>query len=84
MKDNELILKVLTPEGAVFEGAVEAVFLPGTKGRFEVLPGHAPIISSLDAGSVTWRSEGKESEISIKTGALILDKNELKLCVQTV
>ena len=84
MKDNELILKVLTPEGAVFEGAVEAVFLPGSKGRFEVLPGHAPIISSLDSGQVSWRHAGGESSLSIKVGALILDNNELRLCVQTV
>ncbi len=84
MKDKELILKILTPEGTVFEGAVEAVFLPGSKGRFEVLPGHAPIISSLDSGQVSWRHAGEESSLSIKVGALILDNNELRLCVQTV
>ncbi|MBO6169806.1 MAG: F0F1 ATP synthase subunit epsilon [Bacteroidales bacterium] len=84
MSDNDLILKVLTPEGTAFEGTVEAVFVPGYKGRFEVLPGHAPIISSLEMGDVVWRAGGKESSLAIRYGALILEHNELKLCVQVV
>ena len=43
MKNDALTVRILTPEGTLFEGAAEAVFLPGMKGAFEVLPGHAPL-----------------------------------------
>lgn len=80
---SSLSLKILTPEGSPFEGPVEAVFLPGVKGRFEVLPGHAPIISALEAGSVVWRLPGgKEDTLSVSGGAAMLDRNTVTVCVQ--
>jgi F-type H+-transporting ATPase subunit epsilon len=36
----------------IFEGMVESVFLPGEYGEFEVLPFHAPIISTLKKGKL--------------------------------
>ena len=49
-----MTVNVYTPEYTrSFEAA--AVFLPGSAAPFEVLPGHAPIISTLEAGTVRWR-----------------------------
>lgn len=79
---SALSLKVLTPEGTSFEGPVEAVFLPGAKGRFEVLPGHAPIITSLVAGRLIWRASGREDELHIRDGAAMLSDNVLTVCAQ--
>ena len=45
-------LVVLTPEQELFNGAITSVKVPGTKGQFEILKGHAPIVSSLVAGVV--------------------------------
>ncbi len=45
------------------EHQASAVFLPGAAGAFEVLPGHAPIISALTAGEIRWRVPGSELEI---------------------
>jgi F-type H+-transporting ATPase subunit epsilon len=45
-------LEIITPEFKVFSGEVEAVQLPGLDGSFQVLKGHAPIISALQKGSV--------------------------------
>jgi F-type H+-transporting ATPase subunit epsilon len=45
-------LEIITPEKKVFKGEVEAVQLPGLDGSFQVLKGHAPIISSLREGKV--------------------------------
>ena len=45
-------LEIITPETKVFSGEVDAVQLPGLDGSFQVLKGHAPIISALDAGKV--------------------------------
>ena len=56
-----ITLRILTPSSGETHSA-SAVFLPGAKGRFEVLPGHAPIISALTAGEVSWRPAGTEPE----------------------
>lgn len=45
-------LEIITPESKVFSGTVEAVQLPGLDGSFQVLNGHAPIISALTKGKV--------------------------------
>ena len=80
--DKALTLKILTPEGTAFEGPVEAVFLPGTMGRFEVLPGHAPIVSTLTKGEIRWRAGGVEAVIAIRAGALMLNDSILTVCAQ--
>ncbi|MBQ6556435.1 MAG: F0F1 ATP synthase subunit epsilon [Bacteroidales bacterium] len=83
MSFSPLSLKILTPEGAVFEGPVKAVWLPGSKGRFELLPGHAPLISSLEKGTLQWAASGGRSELAIRSGVVIVDSNTVTVCVQS-
>ena len=45
-------LTILTPEKEIFSGAIKSVKVPGTSGQFEILAGHAPIVSSLTEGEV--------------------------------
>ncbi len=45
-------LEIITPEANVFAGDANAVQLPGLDGLFQVLNGHAPIISALKEGVV--------------------------------
>ncbi len=45
-------LEIITPETKIFAGEVDAVSLPGLDGWFQVLKGHAPIISALGKGKV--------------------------------
>ena len=45
-------LEIITPEVKIFEGEVDAVQFPGLDGSFQVLNGHAPIISALSSGDV--------------------------------
>ena len=45
-------LEIITPEKEIFKGEAEAVQFPGLDGSFQVLNGHAPIISALSSGDV--------------------------------
>jgi F-type H+-transporting ATPase subunit epsilon len=45
-------LEVITPEKRLFDGKVKLVQVPGSKGSFEILNNHAPIISTLDKGRI--------------------------------
>lgn len=78
-----LKLKVISPERIVFCGDVERVTVPGTAGEFEILTGHAPIISSLEHGQVTYLPAGGELEqLAIAGGFAEVQKNVVSLCVE--
>jgi F-type H+-transporting ATPase subunit epsilon len=44
--------ELVTPERLVLSEMVEMVVVPGTEGNFGVLPGHAPLISSVRPGMI--------------------------------
>lgn len=80
--DKKIRLEIMSPGGSVFAGEVDAVFLPGTKGAFEVLPGHDAIISSLESGLVRYRQGGEECSVSISSGFMINKADNMKVCIE--
>jgi F-type H+-transporting ATPase subunit epsilon len=44
--------ELVTPELLVLSEMVEMVVVPGTEGNFGVLPGHAPLISTIRPGTI--------------------------------
>jgi F-type H+-transporting ATPase subunit epsilon len=44
--------ELVTPERLLLSQMVEMVVVPGTEGNFGVLPGHAPLISSIRPGTI--------------------------------
>ncbi|MBP5487953.1 MAG: ATP synthase F1 subunit epsilon [Bacteroidales bacterium] len=76
-------VRIISPEAELFSGEAQAVFLPGTLGEFEVLPDHAPIISSLDAGQVRLRlAAGKTETFKISSGFVRTGRGEMTVCVE--
>ena len=66
---KELHLSIVSPEKSVFDGDVKIVTLPGTIGSFSILPGHAPIVSSLKAGTLSYTTlDGEEHTLDIQGG----------------
>ena len=60
---------LVAPERVLYSGEVEAVMLPGTEGDMTVLPGHAPVLTTLKAGFVVvtnHRDEG--SRVLVRGG----------------
>ncbi len=45
-------VEIITPESNIFSGEAVSVQLPGLDGSFQILTGHAPIISALQNGAV--------------------------------
>ena len=45
-------LQIVTPEQEVFNAPVQSATLPGSEGSFGVLSGHAPLVASLNPGTV--------------------------------
>ena len=75
-------LHILTPAGTLVDAAVSSVKLPGSLAPFEVLPGHAPLISSLDKGEIVYVSEGAEQRIPVASGFVEVLDNHIVDCVE--
>ena len=56
MAADSLQLVVVTPERQLLAEAVTEAQLPGADGYLGVLPGHAPLITELGIGELTYRS----------------------------
>ena len=72
-----MLVEVITPDKVVFSGEAESVKLPGTSGQFEALNNHAPLISSLDAGSVIVKTAGGEQDFEITGGIVEILNNKI-------
>ena len=77
-----LQLKIVSPEKIEFSGAVESVLVPGTMGQFEILTDHAPIISTLQSGTVEYTTAQGKNQLEIQGGFVAVQKNEVSLCVE--
>lgn len=57
-----LHFELVSPERLLFSGEVAEVDIPGTEGDMGILPGHAPVLSTLRPGVVTVTKEGGAKE----------------------
>ena len=75
--------QLLTPEGALFDGKVVSVSVPGSSGNFQVLSDHAPIVSSLGVGKITIDPEN-ESELlyAVSGGFVEMSENQLTVLAE--
>jgi F-type H+-transporting ATPase subunit epsilon len=56
---TSLTLEIVTPDRAIVAEQVDEVEIPGSDGYFGVLPGHAPLLASLNVGEL-WYRKGEE------------------------
>lgn len=75
-------LEIISPERIIYSGKAESVTLPGLKGAFTILDRHAPIISSLEKGKVTYRKGGKDYFCIIQGGFIEMKNNVVTVCVE--
>lgn len=77
-------LEIITPEEKIFQGDVDAVFLPGKAGRFELLKDHAPMVSTLKDGALVYQIGSKKESIEIGGGVLQVINNKVLVLAETV
>ena len=75
-------LDILTPEKKVYSGEATSVTLPGTEGSFQVLNHHAPLLSSLNAGVIKFKTAGGETRVNTKEGFVEVLKNKVTVLVE--
>lgn len=61
-------LEVATPERLLVDAQVTDAELPGKNGYMGILPGHAPLISILGTGTLTYSENGVKKKLTIEGG----------------
>jgi F-type H+-transporting ATPase subunit epsilon len=61
-------LDIVTPDRRLVSETVDEVVLPGSEGYLGVLPGHAPLLTSLGIGYVMHRREGTRRYLALAGG----------------
>lgn len=65
---TKLTLEVVTPERKILSEVVDEVVLPGRDGYLGVLPGHAPLLTSLKIGQIEYRQGSEKHYLSLAWG----------------
>ena len=61
-------LRVATPEKLVVDEQVTMAEVPGKDGYMGILPGHAPLLSALGEGDLSYSSGGAKTVLKIDGG----------------
>src|SRR3984893_2079429 len=61
-------LEIVTPEKKVVDVAATEAQIPGKNGYLGVLPGHAPLITELAVGEITYRAGAEEQRLAVAWG----------------
>src|ERR1700756_5697488 len=65
---DRITLEVATPSRAVISEQVDEGVAPGIEGYFGVLPGHAPFLTTLGIGELTYRIGRDERHVAVSGG----------------
>ena len=65
---DRLTLEIATPMRLAVSEPVDEVVAPGVEGYFGVLPGHAPFLTTLGIGELTYRVGREEHHLALVGG----------------
>jgi F-type H+-transporting ATPase subunit epsilon len=84
---NTFKLEIVTPEKKVVDTAAEEIQIPGKNGYLGVLPGHAPLITELAVGEITFRessgSSSNEQRLAVAWGFAEVLPNKVTILAET-
>src|SRR5215469_240636 len=63
-----LQFEIVTPERLVAQGTAEEIQIPGKNGYLGILPGHAPLLTELGVGEISYRSGRDSGHLAVAWG----------------
>jgi F-type H+-transporting ATPase subunit epsilon len=61
-------IEIVTPEKVVVKDVAEEMQIPGKNGYLGILPGHAPLITELAVGEISYKNDGYTHYLSVAWG----------------
>ena len=80
---TEIHLEIATPDHQVVRDSVTAVSVPGKEGELGILPGHAPLLSLLKVGELSYRHGNLTHFLAINWGFVEVLPDRVIILAQT-
>ena len=80
---QKLILNIVTPEKQLVSEEVDQVNVPGTEGDLGILHDHAPILTLLRSGQLSYEKEGETVVLVVSGGYLEVTDNRVTVLAET-
>ncbi|BDD85792.1 F0F1 ATP synthase subunit epsilon [Desulfofustis limnaeus] len=80
---QQIALEVVTPSGAVVSEDVDIVNAPGYGGDFGVLANHAPFLSTIKIGVLSYETGKKRQYLMISGGFCEVSNNKITFLVES-
>src|SRR6185503_20383990 len=74
-----LKLEIVTPEKKVLDESVDSVTVPTATGEIGVLPNHAPLISALKSGILTYTVKGATDKLVVSGGFVEVSTDQVSV-----
>lgn len=75
----DLKLEIVTPEKKVLDETVDTVTVPTATGEVGILPNHAPLISSLRPGILSYSNKGATERMVVSGGFIEVNSNKVSI-----
>jgi F-type H+-transporting ATPase subunit epsilon len=80
---DQLTLSIVTPEKLVVNDEVDQVNVPGSEGDLGILYDHAPIITNLRPGPLSYEKGGETTQLVVSGGYLEVTDNRVIILAET-
>ena len=81
---EQLNLEIVSPEKLVASKSVDMIIISGTEGDFGVLPGHAPIVSSIRPGLLEIHENNNVEKFFVTGGFVELLENRVSILANEI
>lgn len=79
----QIQLEVVTPSGAVVSEEVDIVTAPGVGGEFGVLANHAPFLSTIKTGTLSYKIDRTSKFLMVTGGFAEVSNNKITFLVES-
>lgn len=78
-----LKLEIITPESRVVDAEVDIVTVPTASGEAGILPNHAPLISTVKPGVLSYSTKGTSDRLVVSAGFVEVSDNKVAILVDS-
>jgi F-type H+-transporting ATPase subunit epsilon len=80
---SHLTLEIVTPDRSLLREQVDEVVVPGAEGYLGILPGHTPLLATLQVGELWYRKGGEKFRLLIAFGFVEVLPDRVTVLAQT-
>lgn len=80
---DSIQLEIVTPERLVVNDTASEVYIPGKTGCLGILPGHAPLITELAVGEISYSNGSQTKRLAVAWGFAEVLQTKVTILAET-